>query len=193
VALKLSKPRSREVEARAWALTQQGWSQRRIAETLDVDQGTVSRAITRVCKKVADGLHEEIRTFLVVTLHQLEHARDEAIQAWERSKKPKRKSSKRSLSSFLDGSEPTEGPGSRTRDQTLVELQEREGEPAYLSAYLAAIDRINSLLHLSDHMKPVAKSDDDGETVTVRDALAEALAADAAYVADPPTPLPIPE
>jgi hypothetical protein len=179
MALKFSKSKRLAIEAQAWELTQQGWSQVRIARSLEVDQGTVSRALSRVCRRVSRALDETAENRVIESLLQYDHARDEAIQAWERSKKPKRKSARRTSGG---ASSPSASDG-----QTTVELIEREGEPAYLAAFLASIDRIRQLLHLDDRTRPKT-SDHAGQLPTVRDVLAEALAADAAYVLALPAP-----
>ncbi len=68
-------------------------------------------------------------------------------------------------------------------------MVEREGEPAYLQVCFAAIDRLKKLLHLEELTRPKPAAEDPGDLPTVRDAMAEALAADAAYVPDDePTP-----
>ena len=176
----LSKTRRVEVEAQAWALSQQCWSQPRIARFLGVDQSTVSRALKAARGRAVARLDEDATLWFVTVLEQLEHVADEAMQAWERSKKPKKKASRRSAA--------VSSTGVAGADQTHTEVIEREGEPAYLSAYYAAIDRIRSLLHLDERSRP--KVEAESGPLTVRDCLAEAESADAAYV---PTSSPSPE
>jgi hypothetical protein len=199
VAVNLSKTRRVQVEAEAWALSQKCWSQGRIAEHLGVDRTTVCRALKRVRGRAIATLDADAKLWLVGILEQLEHVADEAMQAWERSKKPKKKAARRSASPGSTAAADSLGLsiGSRAVDHTVTEVTEREGEPAYLTAYFHAIDRIRALLNLDSRVKP-AERDDQGDTPTVRDVVAELLEADAAYVPDgppgepPPSPADIP-
>lgn len=183
MAKPLSKTQRTDLEASAWALSQQGWSQPRIARHHDVDQGTVSRALAKVRKRASEKLDEDAKLWLVTLLEQLEHVADEALQAWERSKKPKKKASRKSGLSVVG----TDGETTAGQDQTMTEIVEREGEPGFLNAYFGAIDRIRTMLNLDARTIPRESVTYDGDTPSVRDALAEAEAADAAYRPDPPS------
>lgn len=133
-----------ERETRIWSLRQKGWSQRRIAEELEIDQGTVCRALDRINKRELKRLSERVEAHKIESTHILEHIRDEAIQAWEKSKRNKR----RVLSK-----------GTGDGKAALTEVVEREGDPAHLDRAITA-DREIRRIWGADAPPPKAKEDD---------------------------------
>lgn len=172
MAANLTKHVRAEKQATAWALRQKVWSEARIAAHLGVDQSTVSRWLSSIHRRVLRDLDELARTELVTLLGQLSHIADEAMQAWERSKAPKKRARK-----GQDG----KGDGS-----TTTEVIERDGDPAFLAAYHATFDRIVRLLAIEDRFRPADQADDErGMTL--------ALALTQAEVIDAQLPAPAPD
>jgi hypothetical protein len=182
MALKLPKARRLEVEREAWDRSQRGWSHRRIAAELGVDQRTVGRAIARVYARGASRIDEDARLQVVLILAQLRHALDETFQAWERSKRPSRRSSRTSGPPLPDGSPSI---------VTTEEIEERDGNVEFLLLALKLLGAISDLLNLEAVTRPIAVAAARGPwpdrrgLPPVRDVMADALAADAAYVPDP--------
>jgi predicted transcriptional regulator len=166
---------------RAWSLRLRGWTEQRIADDVGVNQSTVSRWLDQMTRRAIDQLDARITREFIASLGQLDTTIDEAFQAWERSKKPKRKASQRSGS---PGGKAGGGPGeTRTAEQT-----DRDGDRAFLDLFLAAWDRKRQLLSLDERFAP-PKDDDQAARAggpTVLDAVAAAMARDAAYQPDDP-------
>jgi hypothetical protein len=182
MALKLSKARRLEVEREAWDRSQRGWSHRRIAAALGVDQRTVGRAIARVYSRGVAQLDEDARLRVGLTLAQLSHGLDEAFQAWERSKRPSRRSRRESGPTLPDGSSSV---------VTTEDIGERDGNVDFLLLALKFLGAISDLLNLEEITRPIAVAAAWGQRPAqpglpaVRDVMADALAADALYVPDP--------
>ena len=168
----LERDQAVQRQARAWELRQRGWTQFRIAKELGCNQGTVSRLLARVYKRALARLDKHAARERAVQVEQLNHVVDESLEAWERSKKPRKRSSRR-----------TGGAGKGAGDATTIEAQERDGDPVFLSTAMQAMDRIRQLLALD---VSIAKEDASG--VDLRSALLAAEAADASYQADEPIP-----
>jgi predicted transcriptional regulator len=176
VAANLSKEQRAEKRRRAWSLRQRGWTEQRIADELQVNQSTVSRYLDQLTRRSIANLDDRIARDFLATLGILDHAIDEAAQAWERSKKPRKKASKRT------GAGGKAGPG----EQTTAESTERDGDPAFWQILLSALDRKRQLLALDERFAPPKSDDGPGHGgMTVLDALAEAEARDAEYDPDP--------
>lgn len=156
-----------EFESKVWERRQRGYTQARIASELSVDQGTVSRALARIYRRASARLDRLASHERCVQVEHLNLVVDEAFQAWERSKKPKKRTAKKSGGSGLGG------------DQITQEAQERDGDPAFLATAMQALDRLAKLLDLS--MKPAAV-----ETHSDNDLRAALLAAEA-ILANPET------
>jgi predicted transcriptional regulator len=162
---------------RAWDLRQRGWSQRRIAGELSISQGTVSRLLDAIERRELARLSKRVERQKVEQTYQLDHIIDEALDAWERSKKPRVKTGKRSGGGKLG-----------TGESTVSEVIQREGEPAFLDRALGALDRKRSLWGLD---APKARPKDEESGLSVSAIAARLQQADAAYDAEPdPTPTP---
>jgi predicted transcriptional regulator len=185
LAANLTKEQRLAKRRRAWSLRMKGWTEQRIADELQVNQSTVSRWLDQLTRRAVDQLDTLVTREVFSTLGILNHAIDEAIQAWERSKKPKRKGSKRSGPSSSKGSSGGSG------ETTIAESIERDGDPAFWNVAMAASDRKRQLLALDERFAP-PKDDDSSKQaggMTVLDALAAAEARDAAFNPDgDPTP-----
>jgi hypothetical protein len=79
--------KAREHERRAWDLRQQGWTHARIAAELGLERSAVTRILARVNKRVLKEMHAEVAAQKVEQSARLDFVIDEALQAWERSKK----------------------------------------------------------------------------------------------------------
>lgn len=172
MAKNLPKHERVEKQATAWALRTKGWTETRIAAQLEIDQSTVSRWLKAIAARVLRDLDDEARTELVVLLGQLHHVADEALQAWERSKKPKKR-----------GSQRTGGKDGKPGATSTTEVIERDGDPAHLQTYHATFDRIVKLLALEDRFRPKS-ADDEERGLTLAAALAAAEQVDADYQPD---------
>jgi hypothetical protein len=141
-----------ENEHRAWELRQRGYSQMRIAQILHVDQGTVSRYLSHASKRCLSQLQDKVAHHKAELSLQLDHLIDESLQAWERSKAPKKKAAKR------------EGGGKHgLGGGTVQEIQDRDGDPAFLDRAIAAMDRKRALWGL-DEPPPVVDVQAQGKT-----------------------------
>lgn len=173
----MAKPLPREArvekESQAWSLRSKGWTEARIGEALGLSQPTVSRYLKRTSNRVLRDLDATARHELVVSIAQLNYVKDEALQAWERSKKPKKKASKRTGAKSSKG----EGGAGATDESQTTEVVERDGDVAYLATFYAAVDRLSRLLHLESHVRPTP--DDDASGVTLARALLIAEQVDA--------------
>ena len=181
MAARLSKEQSIEKRVTAWALRAKGWTELRIAAQLGVNQSTISRWLKAIAERTLRDLDEQARTELVVMLGQLQHAADELMQAWERSKAPKKRAGKRSKPTF-----DVSGKPGHPEEVTTSEVIERDGEAVYLLAYQSTLDRIVKLLALEDRM---ARPDDDDRGMSLAAALALAESVNAGYT-QPALPAP---
>jgi DNA-binding MarR family transcriptional regulator len=142
-------------EAKAWELRQRGWTQSRIARELGLDQGTICRMLGRIERRELKRLSKRVQSEKARQTAILEHIADEALQAWELSKRPKRRASTRK---------------SALGSVDVTEMEEREGEPAYLDRAQAALDRLRQLWGLN----APAKKPDENQGLTYS-ALAQRL------------------
>lgn len=135
----LTKEQRRLAERKAWKLRAQCWSLARIADELEVDLGRtitpqgVYALLVRVEKRATKRMTDEVVAEKRAKLHQLDHLLHEAIDAWEKSKGPKKRAVKITK-------------GGEVINQVTVE--EREGNPAYLDRALAVIVQVRELLGL---------------------------------------------
>lgn len=162
-------------EQRAWALRQRGWTQQRIADDIGVDQGTICRWLDKIERRELARLSKNVEAMKVRQTGVLESILDETLQAWERSKKPKRKGTTRTASGRpILG---TDGHPIATTDETKVsEAIERDGEPAFLDRALIALRDLRRLWGID---APERRQEESGGGFTVAD-LAARLRANAA-------------
>ncbi len=159
-------------EAKAWLLRQRGWTQARIAGEIGLDQGTVCRMLDRIERRECARLARKVAGHKGRQNAILEHLVDESFQAWEASKKPQKRASRKT----------SMGVSVETTD-----ILEREGEVAYLDRVLAALKDQRFLWGLNEAPK---RASDEGGGLTLS-ALAARLAANgAAHDADASEPEP---
>lgn len=132
-----------EQEAEAWDLRQQGWTVRRIGAKLGIAHTTVSRMLDRVERRVLKSLSRRVERQKVTSTQILDHIRDEALQAWEKSKRNRTRVVKK-----------TDANG----EATVQEAVTREGDPTHLHTAMAADDRIRKIWGVD---APPAKPKDD--------------------------------
>ena len=127
------------IEAAAWDLRTQGHSQRRIAERLGVGQATVHRALRRVERRELARMSDRVEREKVRQTLILEYVIDEAFQAFERSKQPRRRASSRTGR--------TGGPGGGKVESS--DVVHRDGDPVWLDRVMEALAQIRAVWGLN--------------------------------------------
>jgi predicted transcriptional regulator len=153
-------PRSVVVERkkRAWELTQQGWSEKRIALELGISVRTVRRYLTALARKAETELDEKVLRVKHKQLAQLEHTVDQAFQAWEISKRPEQIVSKKTI----PGEVVDEETGQRSPPQEIVTTRVRgqAGDPRFLREAREAMADIRNLLGIKPEEEQLLTMDD---------------------------------
>lgn len=135
-----NRTQSLEHECRAWEYRCRGWGQRRIAEAIAVSQPAVSKILRRVETRELKRLSESVERIKVIQTGELEHVIEETVDAWHRSKLPKKRAIQRTVSG---GGHDEDGDG--PNQISTQEAVERDGDPAYLYAAMNAMDRVRAL------------------------------------------------
>lgn len=143
-----------ERQAKAWSYRQKGWTQQRIAETLQVDQSTVCRWLDAIEKRELARLSKRVESQKVRQTALLDLVVDESLQAWDRSKKPKVKTSKKTGRGGKGGE--------ASAEQT--DAQQRDGDPVHLATAMVALRDLRKLWGLDAAAKS-SKADDAGADV----------------------------
>ena len=155
-------------EAEAWEMRKRGWTVRRIAAQLGLSPSTVSRMLARVERRALRALTKRVEHQKVTSTHILDEIRDEALQAWEKSKKDRLRAVK------------------KTSNDGTVNVQEatnREGDVSYLNAAMLADDRIRRIWGIDT---PPAKPVDETKVgLSVSAYTARVLANEANHADDP--------
>lgn len=120
----------------AWRLRSRGMSQNRIARELGLSQGTVSRLLAAIERRMLREFAGEWERLKVTQNAQLEHIVEEAIEAWHRSKTPRKRAA--SKTAVGDG----DGQGDEVR---TTEVIERDGDTGYLYAAMQGLAHIRGL------------------------------------------------
>ena len=131
---------TRARETRAWAMRSRGMSHQRIAEEIGLSPSGVSRLLARIERRELRRMSKHVERVKVVQYYTLEHISSEALEAWERSKTPrKRAGSKRSGGSG-------EGIAGDLVDEVLTsEVIERDGDVSYLYCAMQSLANVRSL------------------------------------------------
>jgi predicted transcriptional regulator len=141
-----NKTQSSIHETRAWELRSRGLPQHLIAEQIGVSQQAVSKILARIESRELKRLSGNVERLKLEQTCQLDHVITESIEAWHRSKKPKHRAIKRTVSGGRgrggedDDQADEDGSGTET-----TEAIERDGDAAYLYAAMNAMDRKRSL------------------------------------------------
>lgn len=77
-----------DLEQKAWLLKSKFWTEERIATELGVDQSTVNRMLQRVEARLVAEFTEKALAIKIQQTDRLEFLASEAIEAWEKSKRP---------------------------------------------------------------------------------------------------------
>lgn len=81
-----NKERSVNYAAVAWELRVKGWSQMRIADSLQISQAAVSKMLAKATIKYSAAFLEEVKNIKDEQVAQLEYAASQAMAAWEGSR-----------------------------------------------------------------------------------------------------------
>jgi predicted transcriptional regulator len=164
---------SREREREAWRLRQQGWTQQRIADRLEVTHQAVDVMLSRIEKRLAAEFREQAEQMKGRQTAVLEQILDEALEQWRRSTedavtevtvkgKVTGKGGK--------GKEGTDKDESRAQVTRTVEGQ--TGNPALLAQARGALADIRSIWGLDAQKDaPVAPGGAGGGTVVIREVI----------------------
>lgn len=130
-------------EARAWRMRSRGWSQLRIADELGITQSGVSRLLARVERRELRRLSKAVERLKVVQSAQLDHVIEESIDAWHRSKTPRKRAA--SKTEIPGGGGDGHGGDDQGGETRTTEVVERDGEASYLYAAMTALTHQRSL------------------------------------------------
>lgn len=135
-------------EARAWAMRSRGWSQIRIATELGIGQPSVSKLLGRVEARELKRMSKSVERVKVTQHSQLEHVIEEALDAWHRSKTPRKRAARKTVGGMPpmphgDDDDPAHISVPDTVETS--EIIERDGDTGYLYAAMTAMGNIRSL------------------------------------------------
>jgi hypothetical protein len=130
---------TRQREARAWELRQQGWSLRRIAAEIGLGHSGVFAILRRVEKRVLAKLNADVEAEKARQFAVLDHILDEALQAWERSREPDKSITRKVGTNALGAMDPVPG------EPVLLTSRDSDGDPRYLSEARSALADLRKL------------------------------------------------
>jgi predicted transcriptional regulator len=157
--------------AQVWQLrTQEGLSQAAIAEIVGVAQTTVCRDLDFVANQVAADLTAVAKREKVIQVHQLQAIVREALQAWQKSKKPYKEIKRETINELQevpiddgevpieDGEESSLFPSPKQTEKKMVTVSEKVlskftekvGNTIYLRTALEAMTDLRDLLGLEE-------------------------------------------
>lgn len=160
---KVKPEQAREHEARAWALRQQGWTQQRIAAELGLGQSAVCRILARVSRRTLKELSDDVGRVKAEQSERLDFIIDEALQAWERSKRNS-SSVTRERTEVLGGTE-DEQPA---RERVVRAGEQRDGDVRFLEQARAALAEQRKIWGAEAPKKAEISGRDGGPIETVR-------------------------
>lgn len=153
-------------ERTIWELrTTKSLTQAQIANQLQLSQGQVSRILNRVREKMRQSTAEEVELEKYVQLDTLRLIVAQNLEAWEKSKKPKKRVGR--TEKFL---KPGKQPGAPEPDleaqdkevATSQAVEEVAGDPRYLDMAMKAMAEIRMLLGMNAPTK-IAFTDPTGK------------------------------
>jgi predicted transcriptional regulator len=150
-------------QSEAWAFRQRGWTQARIAEKLGVNQSTVCRWLDTIERRELARLSKRVESQKVRQTAILELIVDESLQAWDRSKTPRKRASKKTAGGIL-------GKNGQPIDATQTDVQDRDGDPAHLNTAMQAMREARRLWGLDAPTK--RETNDDGGSMSVASVVA---------------------
>lgn len=159
----VSREVAREREARAWELSKQGLTESAIAKELGVTQQAVSAILIKLQKRAIKSLDTLIIGEKVRQYEQLRYIAEEAMLAWERSKGPARSVTKHRQEKQARGPDGArdglDKEGNWVKEfplevtdvvtDTTRKIEERDGDPRYLTTALTSLGDIRRLLGLN--------------------------------------------
>jgi len=164
-------------QAKAWSLRQRGWAQDRIAESLGVHQSQISRWLDVTNRRELARLSKHVERQKVTQTAWLEHIFDEALQAWERSKQPRARVTRRQgeAPEILGKDGKVIGRG-KSPEQTATQHEQRDGDPVHLQTAMQAARELRRLWGLD-----APKEEKGGGGPSFADVLARMKASAARY------------
>ena len=149
---RVPKEVTRQREAHAWQLRQQGCTHQRIAGDLGVDRSTVTAMLARIDRRALAQLNAAVELLKVEQTEILRDVVYEARQAWEKSKSPA--VAKKVTKTKKPGDD--KGEGDADADVTAQESMTQEvqcGDVAYLAQVRAALADIRKVWGLDAPVK----------------------------------------
>jgi DNA-binding transcriptional regulator GbsR (MarR family) len=139
-----------EQEAQILYLDAQFMTHAAIAEQLGVARSTVTRALQRLDTGVEDLQIRELAMLQrVKQIRKLEYIAQEAMEAWQRSKEPKRSMSKKTGKKTRPLVDPDTGEITdltENTEDTSTTMSDQTGNPAYLAAAMKALADIRAIV-----------------------------------------------
>lgn len=165
--MKIPKEISLEREKVVWDLRQKSWTQDRIASHLNISQPAVAKILCRLSKRYKSTLLQEIEQLKTEHVAQLSHIADEAIQAWEKSKKPIKFAREKKLMG-RDG-KPIKHAGEVTN-----EAREHVGDARYLTVAMKAKEDIRKIIGADAPQKIQHSGDNNSDPISLNTSTAKA-------------------
>ena len=165
-----------ERERRAWELRQKFWTHERIAAELGVDRSTVTKMLARISDRFWSSISGQIAAMKGDQVSQLMVIADEAMQAWESSKRPAKNAKKVTRKRGGSAGGHTAGAGSAhgsygrssgasggtDDEETLMQSNDQNADPRYLASAMDALGDIRKIMGL-DAPSKVAPTTPDGQ------------------------------
>lgn len=138
----------RQREEIAWRLAAKGYTHDKIAEELGVERSTVTKMLHRVEKRAVAKMDGEVKEEKVRQLAVLHVVQDEAMVAFEESKKPEQTVEQKESGNSKGGDD----DGGKSIE-TKKKVTTKTGDPAYLDRAMEASTQIRKLLGLDAPQK----------------------------------------
>lgn len=158
---------TREREREAWRLRQQGWTQQRIADRLEVTHQAVDVMLFRIEKRLAAEFREHAEEMKARQTAVLEQVMEEALEQWRRSTEDAVTEVTVKGKVTGKGGRSKEGADKdESRAQVTRTVEGQTGNPALLEKAMKAMEGIRSIWGL-DAPKKQEHSGPDGEPFKV--------------------------
>jgi transcriptional regulator with XRE-family HTH domain len=135
-----------EREEQVWTLRGQGWTQERIAKEVGIKRAAVGNMLQRLEQRSRERIPDMIAEEKIAQVRTLQYIVSEALQSWERSKSPKKKTE----------TTKSKGIGKIRRtsaEETVVQTEEQFGDSRALAEARAALADIRQILGLNAPVK----------------------------------------
>lgn len=166
---------TREREREAWRLRQQGWTQQRIADRLEVTHQAVDVMLFRIEKRLAAEFREHAEEMKARQTAVLEQVMDEALEQWRRSTEDAvTEVTVKGKVTGKSGKGKDDAPKDESRAQVTRTVEGQTGNPALLAQARGALADIRSIWGLdSSKAPPEPPPAGDGGTVTIREVIVQ--------------------